>query len=59
MKTEIRIKDDLELEPLYSWPNPKPPKPLKKTRAQACREANEKLERDRKAWALRATLNGL
>jgi hypothetical protein len=59
MNTDVRIRENLEMTKLYEWPNPPAPAPLKQTRAQACVEANKKLEADRRRWALRAIFNGL
>jgi hypothetical protein len=56
---KIRIRDDLEMETLFTWPNPKPPRPLKRTRAEECRLANEKLEKDVRRWVARARWAGL
>jgi hypothetical protein len=54
----VRIRTDLKLVKLYSWPNPRPPEPLK-PRSQAAIDENRRLEADRRAWVNRAIWAGL
>jgi len=67
MRPDIRIIErnpDEELPPGYTIqqitiPARKGPKPPKRTRAQAAREANEQLEKDVRRWTARAIAAGL
>ncbi len=55
---EIRIRDSLERETQYVWPNPAVPK-AKKPSWEKCEELQKKLDKDRREFFIRAALNGL
>jgi hypothetical protein len=56
----IREPDDCEERVvIFSYPNPPPPKPQKKTRAQCAQEMQEKIFRDPRRFAIAFVWAGL
>lgn len=49
---EVRIRENLELQPLYEWPNPPAPRPLVPRSLKFERE-QAKMDADKGLWKIR------